>query len=233
MESGALPRSRIKEIAWGPSTTTATGISGQSDDMLARIFLPIDVGSSEVPASYTADLIGGQGSTCPALLPNTSLRQMRAAVMKEWFDNGDGAVVVSANGKKLNDPSPELLVMRMLLSESGHYILPVDRQEQWIDEKEKKAILSMWKEEKVQDAQDIATALEQTCQKNVKLEFMAQDEDEKYENEKDEKKKVVNEAVMEQEMPNILVVDSFDYKYDEDEKKIYEGDAFPIFKKAS
>ena len=46
--------------------------------------------------------------------------------MTEWFDNGDGDLVVSANGKKLNDPSSELLVMRMLLSESGHYILPVD-----------------------------------------------------------------------------------------------------------
>ena len=219
MESGALPMARMEEIEWGPSTTTVTGISGQSDDTLARISLPIDVGSSEVPASYTADLIGGQGSTCPALLPNTSLRQMRAAVMTEWFDNGDGALVVSANGKKLNDPSSELLVMRMLLSESGHYILPVDRQEQWIDEKEKKAILSMWKKGEVQDT---ATALEQTCHEKSKLEFMVQEE-----NEKEEDKTEMKESMAEDEMPNILVVDSFDYKYDEDEKKNYEGDAFP------
>ena len=219
MESGALPKSRIEEIEWGPSTTTVTGISGQSDDTLARISLPIDVGSSEVPASYTADLIGGQGSTCPALLPNTSLRQMRAAVMTEWFDNGDGALVVSANGKKLNDPSSELLVMRMLLSESGHYILPVDRQDQWIEESEKKDILSMWRRRRSQDA---ATALEQTCHQESKLEFVVQEE-----NEKEENKKNITAVVEEDEMPNILVVDSFDYKYDESEKKDYEGDVFP------
>ena len=216
MESGALPKSRMEEIEWGPSTTTVTGISGQADDTLARISLPIDVGSSEVPASYTADLIGGQGSTCPALLPNTSLRQMRAAVMTEWFDNGDGALVVSANGKKLNDPSSELLVMRMLLSESGHYILPVDRQKQWIENDEKKAILSMWKKD---EAQDTATALEQTCHEKNKLEFMA----EKTEKEENKSK----EFDIEDEMPNVLVVDSYDDKYDEEEKKIYDGDAFP------
>ena len=219
MESGALPKSRMEEIEWGPSTTTVTGISGQSDDTLARISLPIDVGSAEVPASYTADLIGGQGGTCPALLPNTSLRQMRAAVMTEWFDNGDGALVVSANGKKLNDPSSELLVMRMLLSESGHYILPVDRQDQWIEESEKKDILSMWRRRRSQDA---ATALEQTCHQESKLEFVVQEE-----NEKEESKKDITAVVEEDEMPNILVVDSCDYKYDESEKKDYEGDVFP------
>ena len=46
------------------------------------------------------------------------------------------------------------------------------------------------------------------------------------EDEKDESKKEVNDSPVEDEMPNILVVGSFDYKYDEGEKN-YEGDAFP------
>ena len=70
MES--IPQDNLHKITWGPSTTSVTGISGQSDSTLARVSLPIDINSNE-PASYTADLIGGHGSLCPALLPNVSL----------------------------------------------------------------------------------------------------------------------------------------------------------------
>ena len=53
---------RTKSPAWGPSTTTVTGISGQSDSTLARVSLPFsmpDRRDCELPGSYTADLIGG------------------------------------------------------------------------------------------------------------------------------------------------------------------------------
>ena len=60
----------------------------QSDDTLARVSLPFvmpDGDEHGVPGNYSADLIGGHGSTCPALLPNTSLRQMRSAVLTQWL----------------------------------------------------------------------------------------------------------------------------------------------------
>ena len=33
MESGMIPQGCEGEVSWGPSTTTVTGISGQSEDM--------------------------------------------------------------------------------------------------------------------------------------------------------------------------------------------------------
>ena len=57
-----LKNRRTKSPAWGPSTTTVTGISGQSDSTLARVSLPFsmhDRRDCELPGSYTADLIGG------------------------------------------------------------------------------------------------------------------------------------------------------------------------------
>ena len=88
------------------------------DSTLARISLPIDI-NSEAPASHTADLIGGQGSLCPALLPNTSLRQMRSAVFSEWYQNGDGVLVCSPNGQRLDHPDANLVIMRILLTETS------------------------------------------------------------------------------------------------------------------
>ena len=62
MESGMTPQGREGVVSWGPSTTTVIGISGQSDDTLAKVPLRVGVGDG-VTASYTADLIGGAGST--------------------------------------------------------------------------------------------------------------------------------------------------------------------------
>ena len=79
-----VPHDRASEVTWGPSATKVTGTSGQSDDTLARVSLPfvmLDGDEHGVPGNSSADLIGGHGSTCPALLPNTSLRQMRSAVL--------------------------------------------------------------------------------------------------------------------------------------------------------
>ena len=79
LEAGMVPPDKVNEITWGPSTTSVTGISGQSDSTLARVSIPFDICAED--AEYTADLIGGSGSTCPALLPNPSLRQLRTAMM--------------------------------------------------------------------------------------------------------------------------------------------------------
>ena len=142
MES--IPQDNLHKITWGPSTTSVTGISGQSDSTLARVSLPIDINSNE-PASYTADLIGGQGSLCPALLPNVSLRQMRSAVFTEWFENGAGMMVCSPGGQRLDDPEAHLSVMRILLTESGHYIIPINQQSDCdISEEDKAKIRQMF-----------------------------------------------------------------------------------------
>lgn len=109
LDAGMVPHDRASEVTWGPSTTKVTGISGQSDDTLARVSLPFvmpDGDEHGVPGNYSADLIGGHGSTCPALLPNTSLRQMRSAVLTQWYDNGDGILVCSTNNLRPDQPGP-------------------------------------------------------------------------------------------------------------------------------
>lgn len=156
LNSGMVPSGRQDEVIYGPSSTTVTGISGQSDNTLAQVTLPFDLGGDQVPASYTADLIGGQGSTCPALLPNTSLRQLRTVVLTEWFSNGDGVMICSTNGKRADDPQSNLVFMRLLLAESGHYILPVNKQDQQLSQNEMEEVQRLWQKP------NTATALEQT-----------------------------------------------------------------------
>ena len=159
----AIPQDDHHKIAWGPSTTSVTGISGQSDSTLARISLPIDI-NNEAPASYTADLIGGQGSLCPALLPNTSLRQMRSAVFTEWYQNGDGVLVCSPNGQRLDHPDANLVIMRILLTESGHYIIPINQQSDNIISDEDKVNIKKMLQGNSQPSQ--TTTLEQTGNNN-------------------------------------------------------------------
>ena len=114
MESGMIPHGHEGEISCGPSTTTVTGMSGQSDDTLAKVSLPFGVGEG-VTASYTADLIGGAGSTFPALLPNPSLWQMRSIVLTQWYDdNGDGVMVCCTSGHRPDHPDAVFVVMKPL-----------------------------------------------------------------------------------------------------------------------
>ena len=58
LSSVMVPRDRVKDIAWLPSTTTVTGISGQEDSTLARVSPPSGLDQNE--AEYTAELIGGE-----------------------------------------------------------------------------------------------------------------------------------------------------------------------------
>ena len=164
--AGMVPHDRASEVTWGPSTTKVTGISGQSDDTLARVSLPFvmpDGDEHGVPGNYSADLIGGHGSTCPALLPNTSLRQMRSAVLTQWYDNGDGILVCSTNKLRPDQPGANLVILRLLLTESGHYVLPVqkDLAIATITDNEKEQIRRLWTGQHQHQPYQ-ATTLEQT-----------------------------------------------------------------------
>ena len=60
----------------------------------------------------------GDGSLCPALVGNPSLRGLQAIMFTSWFENGDGLLVIC--------PKEEPEMLRLLLTDSGHYILPTD-----------------------------------------------------------------------------------------------------------
>eukprot|EP00435_Cladocopium_sp_Y103_P007263 s3374_g2.t1 len=244
LDAGMVPPHLKKDITWEAAETTVTGISGQGDATLAKVCLPFDIGGQGgVPASYTAELIGGAGSTCPALLPNVSLRQMRSAVLTQWYDNGDGVLICSTNGERLDSAEAQLAVMKILLTESGHYILPVSehQKEAEMTSEEIDKIKMMWQG---RNKPDQTTTLEQTCN-NVdksydknddvkRLQFMADDN-------KTDALKVNNmddpsaaehteqhqQQVAEDEPPiQVLLGNNFNEDYDES-KRDYTGDVFP------
>ena len=78
-------------------------------------------------------------------------------MLTQWYDNGDGVMICSTNGLRIDDPKAQLVVTKLLLSESGHYILPVNREDQQMSDNEMRRITSLWKSNA-----DKATALEQT-----------------------------------------------------------------------
>ena len=96
-----------------------SGISGGADTTLGEVEIPLDISGAE--ATFKADVLGGEGSLCPALLSNPALRRQRAAVLTNWFNNGDGALCVQ-------NEAGDSHVMRMLLTDSGHYLLPTDER---------------------------------------------------------------------------------------------------------
>ena len=96
---------------------SVSGISGQPEETLGEVSIPLQLAGAT--GSFAADVLGGEGSLCPALLSNPSLRKQRAAILCDYFANGDGVMVVS-------DGSDGWHYMRILLTDSGHYLLPID-----------------------------------------------------------------------------------------------------------
>ncbi|CAK9084871.1 1-alkyl-2-acetylglycerophosphocholine esterase [Durusdinium trenchii] len=105
-------------------TTPVSGISGTSSSTLGQVTVPLRVGS--VPITYTAEVLGGDGSLCPALVGNPTLRKLNATIFANWFDNGDG--LMTMDGRQ-DEGTVAIKFFRLLLTESGHYILPTDNKE--------------------------------------------------------------------------------------------------------
>ena len=55
-------------------STPVSGINGTSDATLGQVTIPLTACGH--PISYTADVFGGEGSLCPALVGNPALRTM-------------------------------------------------------------------------------------------------------------------------------------------------------------
>ena len=141
---GVVPEEMQHDLVFGPSQTKVTGISSVSDDTLARVTIPF-FADEDTRATFSADILGQAGSTCPALLPNASLPQLRTVLLTQWCGNGDGYMVCSLNSAKVTDSDAHLVVLKLLLAESGHYILPVRKDDQQISEEEKIKILNLFR----------------------------------------------------------------------------------------
>jgi hypothetical protein len=78
-------------------TTPVSGISGEANQTLGEISIPLQAGGYSI--TYTADVIGGSGSTCPALVGNPTLCRLDASIFANWFANGDGLMMVGGREK--------------------------------------------------------------------------------------------------------------------------------------
>ena len=124
-----LPEDRQREVTWNyQKHHSVSGISGTPENTMGEVTIPLTL--SGASGAYRADVLGGDGSLCPALLGNPALRRQRAAILTDYFENGDGVLVVQKSDQERH-------YLRILLTDSGHYLLPVDEH---CDVSEKDAI---------------------------------------------------------------------------------------------
>ena len=102
--------------------TRLSGIEGGSQQAHDRSIVPLGVDGDVV--YFTCDTIGGQGSKCPGLLSNHTFRDQRMNLLAAFFENGDGLL---AWDYPLKNGKTKPKYVRVLLTDSGHYLLPIDQ----------------------------------------------------------------------------------------------------------
>ena len=136
MDHCLRPAGLDKHVVWKERTTSVTGISGKGDSTLAEITFQFQLDEKK-RASFSADVLGGEGSLCPALIGNPSLRAMGAVMFTHFFDNNDGLLVCHSS----STPSTEKPTMiRLLLTDSGHFIIPMENMQPVSESAQKTAI---------------------------------------------------------------------------------------------
>ena len=161
------PMGAMDEVSFGPSNAMFTGVGGVPEKGLKVCTMPLGVPG--LPgATFSTDVIGNKGSSCPGLMPLPSMVDCSALVACGVYDNNDGIMIISAPGKRKRDP-PQVALVRMLYTDSNHYLLPTDRIKQtaaqiaddfkWNSEREK-----MWLGASAGGVCQQATALQNCAQ---------------------------------------------------------------------
>ena len=113
-----LPPERQQAVSWNHGKQhSVSGISGTPENTMGEVTIPLTLSGAH--GDYRADVLGGDGSL-PALLGNPALRRQRAAILTDYFENGDDGVLV------VQKSDQERHYLRILLTDSGHYLLPRD-----------------------------------------------------------------------------------------------------------
>ena len=120
-----------------PNNNCFSGIDGEAVKGLGTLKQDAQIGRLRV--RWHGDLIGNNGSFCPFLLALPPLIQSRAFLLHGFFDTGDGILILSPNSQDNGD----IHCVRVLLTDSGHYLLPTDDpQGQAVEESELASICS-------------------------------------------------------------------------------------------
>ena len=118
-------------ITWAEKQSEVTGISGSADTTLGEVCLRLPMLKGLRDACYVADVVGGEASCCPALVGNPALVKMGAIIASSWFENKDGLLIVPGEG----DAGESMQLLRLLYTDSRHYMLPLDEVTNAQDEK--------------------------------------------------------------------------------------------------
>ena len=106
-----------KHLHWTSSNNQFTGISDKTEHSIGMV--TFDIGLLGIKdASFSCDVIGGNASWCPGLVPLRSLSSWGCILACGYYNNGDGIL-------GLRDHSKQLQAQRLLLTDSGHYLLPI------------------------------------------------------------------------------------------------------------
>ena len=131
-----MPEKERNKIQWSNKVASVSGISGAKDKTLGEVTIPIGFGDKD-KGTFTADVLGGEGSLCPALLSNPALRKMSSVIYSNFFDNGDGLLACHPRGGEPQGKESSWSHFRLLLTDSGHYLLPVDKGSNLVSEEAK------------------------------------------------------------------------------------------------
>ena len=82
-------------------SNSVSGISGTPEATLGEVQFPVSLAGAK--GTFSADVLGGEGSLCPALLSNPALRKRRASILCDYFANGDGVLVVPGDEHSWSD----------------------------------------------------------------------------------------------------------------------------------
>ena len=119
------PMGAMDAVTYGPSNATFTGVGGKPEKGLGVCTLPLGVPG--LPgATFQTDLIGNEGSACPGLMPLPSMVDCSGTVVCNVYDNHDGILIISAPGKRKRD-RPLVALVRLLYTDSNHYLMPTDK----------------------------------------------------------------------------------------------------------
>ena len=112
------PKRLEKYILWQSSNNKFTGLTADPQKSLSLVKFPIGlIGIAK--ASFSADVLGGISSKCPSLIPLVSLLNAGCIISCGYFSNNDGLL-----GIRTTDGT--ICAQRLLLTDSGHYLLPID-----------------------------------------------------------------------------------------------------------
>ena len=113
------PAGLAHKITWHDSNHQFAGISAKAERSLGHVRIPIGLRGMHIMYS-AADVLGGNASGCPGLVPLSTFISFRSVMLFDHYDNSDG--VLGLWNRRRGCYAPQ----RLSLTDSGHYLLHID-----------------------------------------------------------------------------------------------------------